>query len=390
MKPGPQDLALVTGATGFIGGRLVEHLVARGVRVRVLTSDLRHCSRVARMPVELRRGNLDHPATLAAATAGCSLVFHCAYRFGGSAEEQRRANVEGTVALARAALAAGARRFVHFSSVAAYGPPRDGRLDERTPPRPGDDYTNTKQAIELALLDLHRRERAPVVILQPTIVYGPFGAVWTTRLIEQLRDHRVALPRSGTGLCNAVYVDDVVQAALRASAVDAAVGRSFLVSGAQPVTWAEFYGHYERICGGNRLLLLDDEAYARTLAAEQRRVSVLNRTRSFLARRAALRNRVLGSPPLSWVNAAGRAILPRGVQARLGARYEALWQLPPEPSVPLFFPDPGNEALIRARQEVDISHARAVLGYAPEFDLSRGMELCGAWARWANLPGFSP
>src|SRR5262245_32456805 len=129
------DRVLITGATGFIGGRLVETLAAKGIRIRVATSDFRRCARVARFPVELVKADLfDHEA-LARAVVGCSVVFHFAYRFGGSSSEQKHANLNGTRALAEAFLKNRGRRFVHVSSVMAYGAPGDGELTEDTPPR---------------------------------------------------------------------------------------------------------------------------------------------------------------------------------------------------------------------------------------------------------------
>ena len=163
--------------------------------------------------------------------------------------------MEGTRALAEAFLKNSGRRFVHISSVAAYGSPRDGDLREDTPPNPTEDpYSNTKLKIESLLRDLHQTRRLPVAIVQPTIVYGPFGSTWTTRLLEQIRSNRIVLPSGGAGLCNAVYVDDVVAASMLTVEGDASVGEAFLISGSSPTTWREFYSAYERMVG-NRLYL---------------------------------------------------------------------------------------------------------------------------------------
>jgi len=383
------DRVLITGATGFIGGRLVEMLAAQGVRMRIATSDLSHCSRVARFPVELVKADLvDHEA-LARAAEGCSVIFHFGYRFGGSPKEQQRVNVEGTRALAEALLKNGGRRFIHISSVSAYGAPRDGDLTEDTPPLPtADAYSNTKQKIERLLLDLHRTHGLPVAIIQPTIVYGPYGSTWTVRLLEQVRSCRIVLPAGGLGLCNAVYVDDVVVASMLAVERAAAVGETFLISGAVPVTWREFYGAYEKMLGKRALLELDD---AQTYVEEvrQRKEGLLSRQIMVgLSRRPAFRKRLLGLPPQSWLLAAGQRLLPSPVQAAIGRRYESLWQSPSDAaavSLPVYLPDPGSRALYSARTHVRIDKATNKLGFKPAFDLDSGMALTTEWARWANL-----
>ena len=264
------DLILVTGASGFIGGRLVEMLAERGLRVRAAISNASKLSRISQLDVERVRADLTDHAALSHAVAGCSVIFHVAYRFGGSARQQK-INLDATRALAEAFLKQGGRRFVHVSSMSAYGDPHDGELTEETPQRPTrEPYSATKQNIERLLLDLHQTRGLPVTILQPAIVYGPYGSIWTTPLLEQVRAMRVVLPNGGHGICNAVYVDDVVSALMLAADCDAAVGESFLVSGASSITWREFYGAYEKMLGRTAVVDLG-EAQLRIVESRWRR-----------------------------------------------------------------------------------------------------------------------
>ena len=252
------DRVLVTGASGFIGGRLVETLVNRGITVRVTTSDLRHCEHIAHLPIQIVKAGLGDHDALSDAVAGCSVVFHAAYRFGGDIEQQK-VNIDGTRVLAEAFGRNGGRRFVHVSSMCAYGDPRDEDLTEDTPLRPSaDPYSETKRQIDLLLLEMHRSRGFPVTIIQPTIVYGPRGTFWTTEPLQQVRSMRIALPAGGLGLCNAVYVDDVVSALTLAAERDAAVGEAFLISGSAPVTWREFYAAFEKMLGKKAVVDLDD------------------------------------------------------------------------------------------------------------------------------------
>jgi nucleoside-diphosphate-sugar epimerase len=377
---------LITGASGFIGGRLVERLAREGKRLRLVTSDFRRCARVARFPVELVKADILDPQALARTVEGCDVIFHLAYRFGGAGAEQRRVNLEGTRALAEAALAQGVRRFVHCSSVAAYGPPANGDLTEATEPRHSSDpYSDTKQRIDDMLRRLHTRRGLPLTILQPTIVYGPYGGTWTTPLLAEVATSRVVLPASDSGLCNAVYVDDVVSAAVLASESESAVGESFLISAAAPVTWRAFFGAYERMAGTESLVLMDDAQ----LRVESRRRSAgvgwIRMLRNALAKRPELRERVLAQAPQRWIIRGGQLALPRPVQAAVRDWYGGLWQIPLRDARPLLVPDPASLALYTARAHVRIEKARNRLGFTPAYDLEQGMSKTAAWARWANL-----
>ncbi len=342
------DRVLVTGASGFIGGRLVETLVNRGITVRVTTSDLRHCEHIAHLPVQIVKAGLGDHDALSDAVAGCSVVFHAAYRFGGDIEQQK-VNIDGTRVLAEAFGRNGGRRFVHVSSMCAYGDPRDEDLTEDTPLRPSaDPYSETKRQIDLLLLEMHRSRGFPVTIIQPTIVYGPRGTFWTTEPLQQVRSMRIALPAGGLGLCNAVYVDDVVSALTLAAERDAAVGETFLISGAAPVTWREFYAAFEKMLGKKAVIDLDDAQLRIEELRQQKRESLVPRVRRAIARR------LLPAP----FKAVLKQSLPTGAS---------------EAELPLFLADGPLRALYASRTHIRIEKARKLLGYDPAANLDDGM-----------------
>ena len=98
----------VTGATGFIGGRLVERLVLEyGARVRCLVRDYTHCASLSRLDVELVKCDLLSQPSLSRAVDGCSYVVHCAYSWDKDRRIARRINVEGTRNLYEVASSAG-------------------------------------------------------------------------------------------------------------------------------------------------------------------------------------------------------------------------------------------------------------------------------------------
>ncbi|HJS87879.1 MAG TPA: hopanoid-associated sugar epimerase [Acetobacteraceae bacterium] len=209
---------MVTGATGFVGSAVARALAARGHRLRLLvrpSSDRRNLGGLE--GAEPVVGDLTDPASLARAAAGCRQVFHVAadYRIWvPNPEAMLRANVDGTVALLRAAQAAGAERIVYCSSVAALGLTKDGTpADETTPVDPAGivgTYKQSKYRAEQAALDL-ARQGTPVVIVNPAAPVGPrdIRPTPTGRMILDAAAGKMPA-YIDTGL-NIVHVDDVAE-----------------------------------------------------------------------------------------------------------------------------------------------------------------------------------
>ena len=209
---------LLTGATGFVGSAVARVLAARGHSLRLLarpTSDRRN---LAGVDAEVVTGDLTDPASLARAAAGCRYVVHVAadYRFWvPDPAAMLRANVEGTLAMMRAAQQAGAERIVHCSSVAALGYTADGSpADEATPVDPAalvSTYKRSKYQAEQAVLDMARTEKLPAVIVNPAAPVGPrdIKPTPTGKMIMDAANGRIPAYLD-TGL-NVVHVDDVAE-----------------------------------------------------------------------------------------------------------------------------------------------------------------------------------
>lgn len=170
--------SFLTGASGFIGGHLLQALLERGDSVRCLVRPSSVGPDLERSGIELVPGELSDDGTLKEAARGCEQVFHCAadYRlFVRRADEMYETNVEGTRRVMRAAYEAGVERVVYTSSVGALGLTGDGTpADENTPVGLSDMLGHYKRSKFLAerVADEWAAKGLPVVIVNPSTPVG--------------------------------------------------------------------------------------------------------------------------------------------------------------------------------------------------------------------------
>lgn len=230
-------ICLVTGATGFVGSAVARKLIAAGHEVRVLVragSDRRNLAGLDAAPIT---GSLDDHASLAPAMKGCEALFHVAadYRLWvPEPDRMYRTNVDGTVALMEAALAAGISRIVHTSSVATLGLLPDGSdADEATPvslDQMVGPYKRSKYLSEEAVQRLVRERQLPAVIVNPSTPVGPRDVKPTPTgrtIIEAASGRMPAFVDTGL---NFAHVDDVAEGHLLAFA-KGAIGERYILGG---------------------------------------------------------------------------------------------------------------------------------------------------------------
>jgi nucleoside-diphosphate-sugar epimerase len=395
---------MITGGTGFIGGRLVERLVLEhgedGAKVRALVRNFSHASRLARFPIEMIGGDIVDEESVSKAAEGCDVVFHCAHDFAGTAEHKEAVAVQGAENVCKAALKHGVKRLVYVSTISVYGATADGDLDENSPRPPSEDaYTLLKRAAEELVLDNHKRHGLPVTVVQPTIVYGPFSKAWTIIPLRQLLSGQVVLPNEGLGLCNAVYIDDVIDAMCLAAVTDEAVGEAFLVSGSEPVTWKEFYGALETLLGRTATVLMPDKEILKLqklqkkggLEAKSRFGTIgavikvlrdpVNVGRIYQIPGVRHRAESLNSRfPRLYKFAVSKALGRSSVKASLPVK-----KVEPGKSQKLNLPDATRYELLHSRTRVRIDKARRLLGYEPKYDFLKGMAITAEFLKWANM-----
>lgn len=337
---------ILTGATGFIGRRVLAALTAAGAEVTAPVRSARSAAAVDAAGGRALHSGLTDRSALARACEGADALVHLAYDFRAGPDE----NLAAFDAVLAAARDAGVGRFVQASSVVVYDgwPDRDITEVSSVMPTGGGPYRRAKVLMEQRLTEAGM----PAVILQPTIVYGPGSSLWTDRLAGALAHGGVVLPEP-EGLCNAVYVDDVAQAVCGALLLDHPGCEHFLISGPEPVLWSALLQGYADIVGGTILREPADQ-----IAAAIGPEPEISQTPSLAAR----------------ISGAGRRLIGHD-------RFEALVnRLRPQPTGPMR-PDHHLFGVFTGEGAVSISHARERLGYAPSYDLASGLAATAPYLR---------
>jgi nucleoside-diphosphate-sugar epimerase len=230
-------VALVTGASGFVGGALCRRLRAEGVRVRGLGRSAEGAAAAADEAVAC---DLAAAAPPAEAFAGAGTVFHLAARTHAvdesPADEAKyvRLNVDGTRRLVDAAAAAGVRRVVLVSSVKALGEGGPGWVEEDAEPAPTTVYGRTKLAAERLVAERCGAAGLAWSCLRLPMVYGPGQKGNLERMIAAIARRRFPpLPDTGQRR-SMVHVENVVDALVALGADSAADGRTYVVADERP------------------------------------------------------------------------------------------------------------------------------------------------------------
>lgn len=233
----------VTGANGFVGRALSRMAVARTMPVTGLVRANSRCEPGVR---QLCIDSLQ--AVTPAIFAGCFATVHLAARVhvmhdsndAAMLKAYRVANVEGTLAVAKAARAAGVKRFIYVSSIKALGDCDAGRpLQETDERRPANAYGVSKAEAELELLEFGERTGLEIVIVRPPLVYGPHVRANFLVLMNAI-NRGVPLPiGSITARRSLVYVDNLAHALLQCLTHWRAAGQIFHVTDGEDPTVAE-------------------------------------------------------------------------------------------------------------------------------------------------------
>lgn len=240
---------MVTGATGFTGGHLARTLKARGHDVRALVRTPEAAGDLAREGIELCPGDLADAAAVQRAADGCDVVYHIAavYREARHPDDYyRRINVEGTRNVLDA-VARGAGRVVHCSTVGVHGDVQSIPATEESPFAPGDVYQSTK--LEGELLARARIDAGlPGSIFRPQGIYGP-GDRRFLKLFKTIHRGTFRMIGSGDVLYHMTFVSDLVDGIILCGEHPGALGQTFVFGGPRYTTLRELVGEVSKAVG---------------------------------------------------------------------------------------------------------------------------------------------
>jgi nucleoside-diphosphate-sugar epimerase len=244
---------LVTGATGFVGRRLVCDLLNKSTDVRILKQGPLPIPEEWTAKTDILEGDLTQPDSLRGIAEGIHTVFHLA----GEIRDSRKfdsVNRIGTDNLLKVCQTEGVRKFLCLSSVGVMGTAgKRGIVDERWPAKPGNAYEKSKYGGERVALGYHREGGLDVIVLRPSIIYGEGKAPAGDHFLSWVRSVESGyFMLLGEKFVNSyVYVGDVTAAAMMLADHPKSGGEIFIIN--EPILLREFINEMTSKLGRKRV-----------------------------------------------------------------------------------------------------------------------------------------
>ena len=242
---------LLTGGSGFLGSYVAEQLDGLGHTVRALVRPKSDKSVLSKLThVEFAAGSVEDRGSLDQAVRGVDAVVHVAGLVKARRpEEFFETNAGGTRNLLAACLehAPGLQRFVYVSSLAAVGPSPDGKpVPDDAECKPVTHYGRSKLEAERAVLEL--RERLPVTVIRPPLIYGPRDRE-TLAFFTSVKNGVLPLLGDGRNTLSVIYGADCAAAIVAAALSKGPSGRAYFVEDGTVLVWREALAEVEKALG---------------------------------------------------------------------------------------------------------------------------------------------
>lgn len=238
----------ITGATGLLGSHIAAKLRADGQDVRALVRRESDTSFLDTIGVEKAVGDITDRDSIAKAMDGVDVVYHVAARVGdwGPWREFVAGTIEGTRNATEAAAKAGVGRFLHISSISAYGHP-DGVglvLDESAPLgcnlHKWSYYSRAKVEAEKIIWAVHEKGDLPVTVIRPSWLYGERDRASMPRLIRAIKAGKAKLVGDGANRLNLTYAGNEADGCILAAKSPKAAGQAYNLCNDGAITQAEY------------------------------------------------------------------------------------------------------------------------------------------------------
>jgi nucleoside-diphosphate-sugar epimerase len=248
--------ALVTGASGFIGGHLVKELKLRGHEVTALCRSETAAAPLRERGVRIVMGDVTVPRSLITACQGQDWIFHGAAIVNGYGAWSlfESVGVRGTENLISAAVTAGVRRFIHLSSIAVYGiRPKGACFTEASPfcdnNKTWNRYGRQKILSERSVWRAHTEGKIQVTTFRPAIVIGPGDRNAVGQTLRFIGSPVGAIIGDGRNHMACVVIDEVVRIIVNSASLEVAVGKAYNLSGSNPITQFEYMNYHAKSAG---------------------------------------------------------------------------------------------------------------------------------------------
>lgn len=252
------SVILVTGATGFIGGRLAERLVHQGGSVRLLVRNAQRLAPSLLGVTDVIIGDLADGRALGRAVRGASVIYHCAANVStwDTAEAYEAANVQGVKNLLQAISQKnpGLRRLVHLSTVDVYGFPKEPCDEQCKTAASGFGYGDSKRLAEIMVQQFGAVSGIPCTIIRPANVIGP-RSPFIKRIGDALKSGVMLTINGGRANAGFIYIDNLVDYLIWAADAGNAVGKCYNVRDRYDVNWATFLASFRKLVNGKGLVI---------------------------------------------------------------------------------------------------------------------------------------
>ena len=248
---------LVTGATGLLGSHIAAKLRLAGQDVRALVRPNADTRFLTDIGCKLALGDVTDPASISAAMAGVRVVYHAAARVGdwGPWREFVAITIEGTRNMLQGAAAAKVQRFLHISSISAYGhPDGEGLIFDESAPLGANlhrwsYYSRAKVEAEKLVWAASERGELPVTVIRPSWLYGERDRASMPRMIQAIRNGKAKIIGDGANRLNLTYAGNEADGCILAASSPKAAAQAYNLCNDGEITLQEYFDRVASLIG---------------------------------------------------------------------------------------------------------------------------------------------